>query len=69
MISATCSGGRGVVGLTRLNVDGGIFRIGDGEGKLSADVPPLGRGLLFSIIEVDRDHIVRLSVGVAHRKE
>ena len=55
--------------LTRLDVDGGIFWVGDGEGKLGADVPALGRGLLFAIVEVNGDHVVRLAVGIAHRKE
>ena len=54
--------------LTRLDVDGRVVRVRDCERKLGADVPSFAR-FLVAIVEVDRDHVVRLTVRVAHRKE
>ena len=54
--------------LTRLNVDGRVVRVRDCERKLGADVPSFAR-FLVAIVEVDRDHVVRLTVRIAHRKE
>jgi hypothetical protein len=60
--------GRGSEKRTRLDVNGRVVRVRDGESKLSADVPPFRR-LLITVVEVDRDHVVRLPIRVAHRKE
>lgn len=45
----------------RLDEAGRIARIGDREGELGADVPPLLGVLRIAVIQIDRDHIVRLA--------
>lgn len=54
--------------LTALDVDCRVVGVGNGESELGADVPAFD-GLLVAIVEVNRDHVVRLTVRVAHREE
>lgn len=50
--------------LTAGGVDAGILGMRDDEGELSTDMPPF-LALLVCVVEVYRDHIIRLAIGVA----
>jgi hypothetical protein len=60
-----------VESVIRLGLDeaGRVAGVGDGEGKLGADVPALFGVFVIGVVEVDRDHVVGLPVRVAHGKE
>lgn len=55
--------------LTADGIDARVVRVGDGQGELGAGVPSLGRSFWVCVVEVDRDHIVRLTVRIALGEE
>lgn len=55
--------------LTADGVDAGVVGIGDCQGELGASVPTFRCRLWVGIVKVDRDHVIRLSVGVSLREE
>ena len=55
--------------LTRRGLNGRVPRVGNGETKLSASMPSFRCLLWVGVVQVDRDHVIGLSAGVALREE